>query len=105
MAVAADAAACGAAQRAATAPHHVDFRTGVSMFLRDAQPYLGGRMTIVRPFLVLAAGLGTLIFLAEALDLTRLVDDLTSAPKVMMAFVGFCVGVVAILAKLNSRVP
>jgi hypothetical protein len=62
-------------------------------------------MAIVRQFLMLAAGLGTLFFLAEAFNLTGLVDDVTSAPKVMMAFVGFCVGAVAILAKLNSRVP
>jgi hypothetical protein len=62
-------------------------------------------MTIVRPFLVLVAGFAVLFFLAESLDLMRLVDGVFSAPKTMMAFVGFCVCVVAILAKLNSRVP
>jgi len=62
-------------------------------------------MAIVRPFLLLAAGLAALLFLAQALDLMRLVDGVFSAPKTMMMFVGFCAGVVAILAKLNSRVP
>jgi hypothetical protein len=62
-------------------------------------------MTIVRPFLVAAAGFAALLFLAEAFDLMRLVDDVFSAPKTMVSFVAFCVCVVAILSKLDNRVP
>ncbi len=62
-------------------------------------------MTIVRPFLFLAAGFATLFLLAESLGLMHVVDDMFSAPKTMVAFVAFCVAIVAMLSKLSNRVP
>jgi hypothetical protein len=58
-------------------------------------------MAFVRPFVVLAVALGTLFLLAQNLGLARLLDEVTSLPKAMMAFVGFSVCIVAILARLR----
>ena len=58
---------------------------------------------IVRPFFVVAAGFAALLLLANSLDVARIVDDVTSLPKIMMVFVGFCLCVVAMLARLSRN--